>query len=217
MASPITANDIPEYSSQADVCDKLELLLRTSDRFRDFLEYAFTSSGGVSEEFADDIVNAIGSLIGVPTGAIIFRPVTTIPSGYVLANGQSLSRTDYPELFLVYGTNFGADSSLTFKVPNLYDRFLLGGGSSYPVTSTGGSATHTLTESELPAHSHDFQYRIFEYQRNDDGPGGDPNCSIDNVHSPGKTPFMDGTEEVGGGAEHNNLPPYFAGLWLVKT
>lgn len=34
------------------------------------------------------------------------------------------------------------------------DRFLIGAGESYSLGSTGGSATHTLTVAEMPAHSH---------------------------------------------------------------
>ena len=34
------------------------------------------------------------------------------------------------------------------------NRFLIGAGESYSLGSTGGSATHTLTVDEMPAHSH---------------------------------------------------------------
>lgn len=34
------------------------------------------------------------------------------------------------------------------------DRFLIGAGGSYTLGSTGGSATHTLTVAEMPAHTH---------------------------------------------------------------
>lgn len=36
----------------------------------------------------------------------------------------------------------------------IQDRMLIGASSAYPATSTGGAATHTLTVSELPSHSH---------------------------------------------------------------
>ena len=34
------------------------------------------------------------------------------------------------------------------------DRFLIGAGGSYALGSTGGSATHTMSAAEMPAHSH---------------------------------------------------------------
>lgn len=36
------------------------------------------------------------------------------------------------------------------------DRFLLASGSTYINGATGGAATHTLTESEMPNHGHDY-------------------------------------------------------------
>ena len=38
----------------------------------------------------------------------------------------------------------------------LKDRFLLGAGTSYSAGATGGAATHTLTSSEMPSHTHTF-------------------------------------------------------------
>lgn len=38
----------------------------------------------------------------------------------------------------------------------LQNRFLLGAGSSYLAGATGGAATHTLTSSEMPSHTHTF-------------------------------------------------------------
>lgn len=39
----------------------------------------------------------------------------------------------------------------------LQDRFLIGASATYPVNTTGGSASHTLTVAEMPAHTHAFQ------------------------------------------------------------
>ena len=42
--------------------------------------------------------------------------------------GQTLSRTDYPELFNAIGTRYGeGDGSTTFIVPNIRDKFIEGG------------------------------------------------------------------------------------------
>ena len=41
-----------------------------------------------------------------------------IPAGYLLCNGQAISRTTYANLFSVIGTSYGAgDGSTTFNVP----------------------------------------------------------------------------------------------------
>ena len=58
-----------------------------------------------------------------PTGSILTNTADTTPEGYLLANGEEVSRTDYNELFLVIGTYYGdGDTISTFNLPNLsYD------------------------------------------------------------------------------------------------
>ena len=59
------------------------------------------------------------------TGAIIFGLLNTAPKGWLLCNGQAISRTDYAELFEVIGTTFGSgDGTSTFNIPNYSGKFL---------------------------------------------------------------------------------------------
>lgn len=49
----------------------------------------------------------------------------TEKDGWLLCNGQAVSRTDYTNLFEVIGTTFGSgDGSTTFNVPNYSGKFL---------------------------------------------------------------------------------------------
>ena len=102
----------------------------------------------------------------------------------------------------------------------LQDRFLLGAGSSYSVGGTGGEATHKLSINEIPSHNHNQNARVYGYSGWTDytTPGY---CVVinqagDNVnyHSGNKsmkaavvTMTVD-TNASGGGAAHNNMPPY---------
>ena len=79
----------------------------------------------------------------------------------------------------------------------LKDVFLLAAGDTYSAGSTGGEATHTLTVDEIPAHSHSFAVTGSAY------PGGGSNYFV-------KSGSGFDTSEVGGGAAHNNMPPYIA-------
>lgn len=64
----------------------------------------------------------------VPVGALIMGPVNTM-AGFLLCNGQAVSRTDYAALYNVIGTAFGfGDGSTTFNVPDYRGCFLRGLG-----------------------------------------------------------------------------------------
>lgn len=96
------------------------------------------------------------------------------------------------------------------------DRFLLAAGSSYSAGSTGGEATHTLTTTEMPAHHHDEdEWLVHSYNRYTGQ--GVRTTSITNeynvfgtIHSGKTAENQSCTSTTGGGAEHNNMPPYVA-------
>ena len=50
---------------------------------------------------------------------------TTIPHGYLLADGASYKVADYPDLYAVIGNTYGGDTE-NFNVPNLVDKFIEG-------------------------------------------------------------------------------------------
>lgn len=90
-----------------------------------------------------------------PAGIVLPFAGSTAPQGYLLCDGSAVSRTDYADLFTAIGTVYGAgDGATTFNLPNLSGRVVLGVSQSHALGSTGGEATHVLTEQELPAHSH---------------------------------------------------------------
>jgi hypothetical protein len=61
-------------------------------------------------------------LEALPTG-IILPYAGSIPAGYLECNGASLLRADFPELFTVIGTTFGADDANHFSLPDYRDRY----------------------------------------------------------------------------------------------
>ena len=90
-----------------------------------------------------------------PAGIVMPFAGSTAPQGYLLCDGSAVSRTDYADLFAAIGTTYGAgDESTTFNLPDLSGRVVLGVSQSHALGTTGGEATHTLTEQELPAHTH---------------------------------------------------------------
>jgi len=66
---------------------------------------------------------------------------TTMPTGYLLCNGQAVSRTTYAKLFVVCGTTYGTgDGSTTFNVPDFGGIFPRGAGTSTKLTNANGAA-----------------------------------------------------------------------------
>jgi hypothetical protein len=63
----------------------------------------------------------------IPPGTIIHYAGRTVPSGWLICNGSTASRTDYAALFAAIGTTYGAgNGSTTFGLPNMNGRFLEG-------------------------------------------------------------------------------------------
>lgn len=155
----------------------------------------------------------------VPTGTIVAYAGATAPSGWVPCDGMARSRTTQAALFAVIGTLYGAgDGSTTFNVPDLRGRFPLGmdnmgtgPGAANRVTASqadnlgqgSGAENHTLTISELPAHDHGIKQAA-------SSAGANPNLYAGNL-----TGAASGQMQ-GGGAAHNNMPPYQTILYIIK-
>lgn len=87
----------------------------------------------------------------------------------------------------------------------IQDTFLLAAGSTYAAGSTGGEATHTLTNSEIPSHNHAIFYPNAS-AGNDYAPIGYPNTGSKSTY----WAVGSYTGDVGESASHNNMPPYLA-------
>ncbi len=168
-------------------------------------------SSEVNQNFSDLVA---GLDKAMPSGGIIIwsGAIVDVPSGWYLCDGNN-------------GT------------PNLRDRFVVGAGSTYAVGDTGGAETHTLTLDEIPAHNHgggnhshgvtDPGHAHSISSRNQDGSSnkareGDPSGGggvITNSATTGISIQNSGTiiSTQGGGLAHNNLPPYFALAYIMKS
>jgi len=109
----------------------------------------------------------------IPVGAISFLSSSSIPSGWLVCNGQAISRQTYNRLFLLIGTSFGSgDGSTTFNLPDLQERSPLGNGD-YNIGSIGGqnphnheynhshgvsNHTHNVNHRHTATHTHDINH-----------------------------------------------------------
>lgn len=89
-------------------------------------------------------------------GEIIQFAGTFAPRGFALANGQLLPINQNQALFALLGTTFGGDGRVTFALPDLRGRLVVGSGNGFNIGDSFGSEFFALTESNLPAHTHSF-------------------------------------------------------------
>lgn len=83
------------------------------------------------------VQDAIKRNAGAPTGVVVGFMGKTIPSGWLLCNGQNVSRTTYANLWTVLGKPNTGDKSTTFTLPNLTGRFLEGATTPLTVKNAG--------------------------------------------------------------------------------
>jgi microcystin-dependent protein len=77
-----------------------------------------------------------------PAGSIIMFAGTSPPSGWLMCNGQEISRSGFPDLWALLGTRYGSgNGSTTFNLPNLEAKFPRMEAAA--LGSSGGAATHT--------------------------------------------------------------------------
>jgi microcystin-dependent protein len=144
------------------------------------------------------------------------------PTGYLFCNGSAVSRTTYSRLFSVIGSIYGnGDGTGTFNLPNLQGRVPVGLKATEPLFSalgnTGGTGAHTLSESEMPSHTHsgttDETTTNSTLTNNGVTSGvGTANVATGSLaHSHTFT-----TNSAGGGASHNNLQPYIVLNYIIS-
>lgn len=121
--------------------------------------------------------------------------------------GQTVPVADYPELSVVVPSNWIVGSDI--QLPSLISTGFIGGMDIPSLGQITGSNEHTLTESEMPSHTHTQQPHSHGYQSAVINPtlsGLEPIPSIDATPVPAVTnPSTAINDFTGGGQPHNNV------------
>lgn len=95
------------------------------------------------------------------TGMLLPYAGAAAPSGWLLADGSTVSQVTYAALFAVCGTTFntGGEPVGTFRLPNMISRSVIGAGvtgglTAVPLGTYKGEENHVLTTAELASHNH---------------------------------------------------------------
>lgn len=160
----------------------------------------------------------------IVSGLVLMWPGSTPPDGWLLCNGQAVSRTTYANLFSVLGTTYGqGDGSTTFNVPDLTGRVPMGTNGTYPLASKGGETAHTLSEAELPAVNGYLEFHnIYTGTNLADVKNAFSGQKIDGKYRDGGSTQTGASSYVvvnldfGQDAAHNNMQPYLAQNYIIK-
>jgi len=130
----------------------------------DWTKLAISSTVSATEiGYVDGVTSAIQTQLNalIPTGLISPFGGSTAPTGWLLCQGQTVSRTTYASLFSTISTtyNTGGEAGTDFRLPDLLGRAPIGSGSGTGLTGRSlgtkvGAETYSLTEANLPQHQH---------------------------------------------------------------
>jgi len=76
------------------------------------------------------------------------------PQGWAQCNGQFLPINQNQALFSLLGTTYGGNGQTTFALPDLRARVPMHMGGGHILGEKAGENAHTVSISELPAHTH---------------------------------------------------------------
>jgi len=155
-------------------------------------------------------------------GSICVVGFNFCPRGYAEADGRLLPISSYNALFSLLGTTYGGDGRTTFALPDLRGRVMIGAGQAPGLSAIrqgqrGGAENVTLTEAQLPAHTHTGHVNATSANGNADNPSGAvparmPRSRVYNSSADGTQMAADSVT-VGGGGGGQATPvrdPYLA-------
>jgi microcystin-dependent protein len=134
------------------------------------------------------------------------------PKGWASCNGQFLPINQNQALFSLLGTMYGGNGQTTFALPDMRGKAPIHIGSGFIEGQVGGQETHTLIQSEMPAHNHFLQDNLQPNPADSAIPS--PNL-LGALTTPIYGPLSSLTTlapgsitNVGGSQPHQNMQPY---------
>jgi microcystin-dependent protein len=131
--------------------------------------------------------------------------------GWASCNGQLLPINQNQALFSLLGTYYGGNGQTNFALPDLRGRTPIHMTSGFSIGQNGGEEAHTLSQAEMPAHTHVLAALTVDGTlRNPTG--ALPAVAHDEVYSTDYSQVSSAASQscsaVGGSQPHSNMQPY---------
>jgi microcystin-dependent protein len=157
-------------------------------------------------------------------------------SGWAFCDGRLLAISQFSTLFNLIGTTYGGDGQSTFGLPNMQSRVAVGmgttsgTGTNYFIGQTSGTEQVTVSQAQLPVHSHTLNATSATASSQAIGstmlPANTANVSpvpsnfyVSNTGTPPPT-FLNLSAATigpaGGGVGHENRMPFLAMTYLIS-
>jgi microcystin-dependent protein len=152
---------------------------------------------------------------------------TFAPLGWEFCQGQIMPIEEYETLFMLLGTTYGGDGQSTFGLPDLRGRVPIHSGNSTGPGLTGralgeqgGDEFVTLTQNQLPVHTHAVVASTDTTASAYDATTGVPGTvAATNVYGPVATPgamTANSISAIGGSQPHANMAPYLSVNFIIS-
>jgi microcystin-dependent protein len=158
-------------------------------------------------------------------GQIIMFGGNFAPRSWAFCDGQLLPISQNTALFSILGTTYGGDGRTSFGLPDLRGRVAIHAGNGPGLSprrlgDKGGQETVTLTEAQLPSHTHQFTPRAQSEDGETDEPQGNFLAKAgggETIYAGSANADMGGgpTGSTGGSQAHNNMQPYNAVNFII--
>lgn len=132
------------------------------------------------------------------------------PKGWAMCNGQLLPINQNQALFSLLGTTYGGNGQTNFALPDFRGRVPVHTGNGHTLGEAAGELAHTLSQSEMPTHTHTMSASSQNGTTN--APSGNVLAAIRGRGYANPTaltslsPAM--VSNVGGSQPHENRQPY---------
>lgn len=187
---------------------------------------------------------AADGIIANPTGTILEYASREIPPGYLMCDGSTIAKADYPKLADILGDTYGEADPLHVVLPNRMGRVAVGIDPESELFAelgaTGGELSHVLTDDEMAEHAHDMTHWHSGTTDNAEVPahfgnaqqintavigyGASPPGAEHRINNSGHGhPFTTSasstatTGRAGASAAHNNVQPFITAVFIIKT